>query len=292
MAVNEFTTNADVLFPEQPNAGTLTVSERELRPEVLETMSEAFGRAGPSLTFKGEPADMALRLEIGTKIRRERLKQGLTQSELAKAVRISQAMLSNIETGKGSEGPTLKTLQSVTGALDLRVALLPDDDGKEFSEVLSSEVSIVKPSNKVASQVHVTSLGEDGVSFVRGLISKDDLKRISASLAQMKSFAKTWAARERSSACLWSLEPHSGTVFPAGNLVVLVVHDTEGIKLIDATFGKKVKVLSRDLTGLRAASAVELVGAGSDTMISNWGTGKSMIFSVPAEDLVAQIMAG
>jgi transcriptional regulator with XRE-family HTH domain len=59
----------------------------------------------------------AAALEIGQLIRRERFANGLTQIDLAKAVGIAQSALSNIELGKGNDGPSYRLLRNIAHAL-------------------------------------------------------------------------------------------------------------------------------------------------------------------------------
>jgi len=58
-------------------------------------------------------------LEIGQTIRRVRVAQGMTQVSLAEAAGISQAALSDIELGKGSDGPSYRILREIARALGL-----------------------------------------------------------------------------------------------------------------------------------------------------------------------------
>lgn len=60
-------------------------------------------------------------LEIGQMIRRIRTAQGMTQISLAQAAGISQAALSDIELGKGSDGPSYRILREIAGALKVEL---------------------------------------------------------------------------------------------------------------------------------------------------------------------------
>lgn len=289
-AVSELEQNSDAIFGGDGAGAAFEVPERNLRSDVVETLPDTFARVGKSLILKGESEDAAFRLEVGIEIRRERLRQGLTQSELAERVGISQAMLSNIETAKGAEGPTLKTLYSLADELDLRLALLPEH-GKPKAEPQAEEVAIARPSKGSGSRVHVTELSEDGVSFVRSFITSADMKGL------RKEFdfrGSNWEIEKGDfsnigKVCLWSFEPHSGTVIKTGNGVVLVVTQDQGdFRLIPgvkkAKFGK---LAGKMLDSTREVRRVEYLGGSQEVVITNFGAGKSMLLSVPA-DLLAK----
>jgi ribosome-binding protein aMBF1 (putative translation factor) len=58
--------------------------------------------------------------EIAIKIQRERLKQGLSQQELAQKAKVSQQQLSSIENGANY---TIKTFLKITDALKINLSL-------------------------------------------------------------------------------------------------------------------------------------------------------------------------
>lgn len=60
--------------------------------------------------------------QIGSNIRKMRLKKGLTQIELAYASEIEENTLVRIE--KGKTNPTAKTLLRIAGALEVRLTEL------------------------------------------------------------------------------------------------------------------------------------------------------------------------
>jgi len=63
-------------------------------------------------------------LNVGEKIRKERLKKGIKQIELAKEVGISNTFLSDIETGRGK--PSIDTLKKIAVALEINCSELID----------------------------------------------------------------------------------------------------------------------------------------------------------------------
>ena len=74
--------------------------------------------------FGGEPLNMAA-MEIGHRLRLRRLELGLTQAALANLAGCEQGDLSNIERGKGKDGPTFRVLQTLIAALDAELVISP-----------------------------------------------------------------------------------------------------------------------------------------------------------------------
>jgi transcriptional regulator with XRE-family HTH domain len=66
-------------------------------------------------------AVLPVALELGMRIKSARLRKGLTQAQLAERASISQPALSDIENGKGKEGPNYATLKPIAAALDVEL---------------------------------------------------------------------------------------------------------------------------------------------------------------------------
>lgn len=287
--------DAESLFPDPGTVSRQTLPELPANSEHLESLSQALSRVGPSLRMKGEATDIAFRLEVGAEIRRERRRQGLSQQELATKAKVGQSMLSNIETANGAEGPTLKTLRKLADALDMRLTLLPDATRTNDKADLG-EVEVVKPANTPKSRVRVSALGDEGVSFVKTLISPEDLKRIRAKIIEEGWLAKKASAAERPAtphvkrefhgACVWSIEPNAATMIPGDDLVVLVFQEAPAMRMHILEAKKTGTVRWADFATTWYAKPVELVGGGKNVVISNYGVGKSTVFSVHAEDLL------
>lgn len=72
---------------------------------------------------------------LGMLIRRARSRQKLKQVEVSKKAGITQTTLSDIESGKGSDGATARTLMRVCGALNVKIVLRPGTKKFDFSEI-------------------------------------------------------------------------------------------------------------------------------------------------------------
>ncbi len=62
------------------------------------------------------------KFSVGERIHYLRVIRGLTQADLAKLTKLSQSTIAQIETGK--KDPSLKTLEKITAALNVQMAVL------------------------------------------------------------------------------------------------------------------------------------------------------------------------
>ena len=72
-------------------------------------------------------ADQSIDVQIGQRLRRLRLEQGLTLDALAQRAEVSRAMLSRIERGESS--PTAQLLNRICGGLKITLSVLFADTG-------------------------------------------------------------------------------------------------------------------------------------------------------------------
>ncbi|MCG2841211.1 helix-turn-helix domain-containing protein [Sandaracinobacter sp. RS1-74] len=70
-------------------------------------------------------------LEIGVQIKQARIRAGLTQKQLAEASGIPQGAISDIERGKGKDGPSYRTVKALADAAGADLALNPRDGEPE-----------------------------------------------------------------------------------------------------------------------------------------------------------------
>lgn len=133
-----------------------------------------------------------VQLELGRKLKRERLRRGLTLKDIEARVGISATHLSDVERGRSS--PTVGVLEKIAQALGTRSALLVEQasgppfsisrkgkrravltpDGSVRSESLSesfpgAEVSMLLKTYDYAPQRKVTPRGHEGEEFVHVL---------------------------------------------------------------------------------------------------------------------------
>ena len=102
--------------------------------------------------------------QIGTKIRLERKKNGLTLEQLAKKLKISSVTLQRIETGKTS--PSVVLLSEIAHHVHRPIYSFFEDKGKPFSHIkrknqrsISSpmlRIKLIGPQNMVSDNIIVT----------------------------------------------------------------------------------------------------------------------------------------
>lgn len=77
-------------------------------------------------------------MEIGSKVRKIRLQQGLTLQDVANACKCSKALLSKIENNKVV--PALATLSKISKALNVKVSTLMENDPSNGTAVTPSQI--------------------------------------------------------------------------------------------------------------------------------------------------------
>ena len=77
-------------------------------------------------------ADRASSMEAGIVVRRMRKRAGFSQVELARRVGTSQEHISQIESGKGTQGPTIASLMRIARVCNDRLLLVPDSERDEL----------------------------------------------------------------------------------------------------------------------------------------------------------------
>ncbi|WP_448140381.1 helix-turn-helix domain-containing protein [Sphingopyxis fribergensis] len=78
-------------------------------------------------------------IEIGERIRSERQAAGLTQMQLAKKIGCKQGDLSDIERGRGRDGPSFRVLRAIADALGIALPINPYAAEPVSVEVSASE---------------------------------------------------------------------------------------------------------------------------------------------------------
>ena len=107
----------------------------------------------------GESQTMSRRIEVGRRLREERRRRGLSQSEVSQSAGITQASLSNYETGK-RELP-LSTVLNLAAALDVSLG-----DLMEIPEV------IVLRDSRLADAVRALT---DSPELLESVISREPI---------------------------------------------------------------------------------------------------------------------
>jgi quercetin dioxygenase-like cupin family protein/DNA-binding XRE family transcriptional regulator len=114
-------------------------------------------------------------VRVGSLIRRERQKQGISLRELARRVGISGSMLSQVETDRTR--PSVSTIYAIATELGLSIDALLSEAGQEPQAAASAEASASAGGSTAAAPATFTIAGSDGAagngSPLRGLAASE-----------------------------------------------------------------------------------------------------------------------
>jgi transcriptional regulator with XRE-family HTH domain len=96
---------------------------RQERIEKLPTIGQIINRHEKSAAFRPILGRARLRVAIAREIKRVRERAGLTQTALATALGVSQAMVGRLESVKDKRIPSLELLAKIAGATRSRIVL-------------------------------------------------------------------------------------------------------------------------------------------------------------------------
>ena len=130
-------------------------------------------------------------LTIGSRLRVERLRRGVSQAELARKTRIAQANISKIESGK--QDILVSTLLQICAALDVRPSLLFDPGATpppgRFSRArlerlaaatVGEEARLSDEEKKIVALLERAILPNPRISAKRTVLAWADLRRLLA----------------------------------------------------------------------------------------------------------------
>lgn len=167
-------------------------------------------------------------IEIGLKIKRERERRKITQTELAKRAGMEQSTISFIESGKGQDGPTYRVLREIGFALGEATGLSPL--GGAVAAVASvlierawETLQIIENSDAI-SLVEETSSIEGVAPLLRAILSEKSREETSEAIEELLRAKTAPRLGEHSFCSYWSLAPHqSGLISAKRGLLVLGV---------------------------------------------------------------------
>jgi transcriptional regulator with XRE-family HTH domain len=108
--------------------------------------------------------------EIGSKIRTQRKKGGLTLEQLARKVGISAITLQRIETGKSS--PSVIVLDEIAAALNRPLFSFLEGGGKPFVHIKSKDQQVVSGRSLMSMFVGPRRMIADNIVVIRGQLEK------------------------------------------------------------------------------------------------------------------------
>lgn len=103
-------------------------------------------------------------INVGQKIKELRMQRGMSQNQLARAAKVSQAGLSSIESGATS--PSIQTLSIIAEALDVPLSYLFDDNSTD-----DEHHRTVDPDIRILERARESMLEEDWQTLMRAIKS-------------------------------------------------------------------------------------------------------------------------
>ncbi len=158
-----FSVGAVAPAPTAEMGSAVRLPHRSSTPRNRASLGTALSDIQPLSEIVGVSGVNAAAIEIGQLIRRERIAKGMNQIDLADAVGIAQGALSNIERGKGRDGPSYRLLRQLAVAL-----------GRPFMSFLSQRdqfdspdvITVIGASEGIAQ--YAASIG----GFINGLLDR------------------------------------------------------------------------------------------------------------------------
>lgn len=217
--------------------------------------------------------------EIGLLIKRARRAKGWTQAELAERANVTQGALSDIENGKGVDGPSYRVVRQIANAVEMDLAMIPrkeaeaasqgddetlhfePDDGDAEGSVATAEVS------GEALKVFCSNLEGDEITGLVELARKLDIKYGFAPLAGGRPVCK-----------IVSVSAHGRARLPTGRAAVLLKLSGQG------TF-----VGATPVPGTKEPH-VYLVNEESSVTIASVGSSALSFMAMPAEQVFSCLM--
>lgn len=235
----------------------------ESHPEQAVTLAEALQdvSATPG-NFLVRLGIDAASLEIGLALKRARVKAGLKQAELAEQAGVPQGSISEIEHGKGRDGPSYRTIRLLADALGAQIALKPSHSENESDEqslrALAKDTALVLID--VAGGVLLGSLA-------RALIDEDLMAKLAESARDLgrKTSKQQGAILETHPGALWRLDPHMKAKLSMPKPTLYLVYG--GAAKIKAT-----RVISRNVC---------IAASNERVVLANTGTEAASVLTVP-----------
>lgn len=256
---------------------------RASRSDSTESLTAALDQVGDKLRLaEGQtPASV----EFGIQLKRARVARGMTQTRLAELVGIPQAMISNLERGRGADGPTYATMRKLGDVLGLEVTFAAPADVSasdsiphaKYAELLARIIkeNISKFENDKSKGAH---LPLDMISVIRELV-KDDLSKLLLKAQIFPDHHRRGGVPEN--ICMWQLSAHAERRFKSSVPTVYYIQNMDKIAVHSQRKNSPARVRQQGhVIYLDARSAVEMANTSSENVL---------MFSAPASALLDEL---
>jgi transcriptional regulator with XRE-family HTH domain len=153
-------------------------------------------------------------LEIGQLVRRARAGTGMTQIDLAKAAGLTQGALSDIERGKGKDGPSYRILRALWRALNPR-------SSEGFAENLLAMPRLLDIATPAESAGEVSAFSASADGLIKMLLDREEVSQVCAKLLSAMD-SNSLHASNRYDCTMWRIPPHAHTRIATHDLTVFL----------------------------------------------------------------------
>jgi transcriptional regulator with XRE-family HTH domain len=195
--------------------GRIKLRRKTAQPKNTASLREALDDVGDLPRILDIPGVGPAALEIGQLIRRARAQAGLTQIDLAKAAGLTQGALSDIELGKGKEGPSYRILRDLWRALNRKSRVR-----EMFGESLffKPPLEIATPTER-AKDVSAFSASAGGL--IKMLLDEGEVSRIYSRI--LSTIGNDSARASKKYECMmWRVAPHAHTRIATRDLTIFL----------------------------------------------------------------------
>ena len=229
------------------------------------TLSEALTRyeAEGGNLLKRAGIDSAS-LEIGLALKRARIRAGITQHKLAELSGAPQSAISDIENGKGKDGPSYRTIRQLADALGVEIEIKTHEDETEASQRRLREFA--KESALVLLQLATRTLAD---SLLRAMLDRVLTEKVETKARELLSKASRRPTID--SSAVWRLDAHETTDIALPEPTLYFIYEGPA----------EIKGAGRIARNVIVAAPNERVA------LTNTGAVSSSVLTIPLGDLEA-----
>ena len=166
-------------------------------------------------------------IEIGLELKRARERRGLTQTELAKVTGFGQGAISDIERGKGRDGPSYRVIRDISAALGAELTIEPRTESNIDPSKLRDWLMFTEMSQNLAL-VHKVLNGTHCMPFIRSLLKEDVYSKLVETIQKIATHRSTYKVTKTALCGFWSLPPHEHAQVSPKTTMVIVTYNGHG----------------------------------------------------------------
>lgn len=201
-------------------------------------------------------------IEIGLELKRARESRGLTQVELAEATGIGQGAISDIERGKGRDGPSYRVIRDIAAALGAEVSVEPRLDSDSAHDEWLNWLTVTDQSTNLALIDKIAN-GRHCMPFVRSLLREDVYSKLLETTHKVIADRSRYKIAKSPICGFWTLPPHQQAVVSPAATMVIVTYNGDGML---RTTNKRRKQIDDRVIVARHDETIEVVNSGDSAL--------------------------